>query len=84
MRIAEFNDTGYSRTVAIEAWGNTDLVVWNPGAEVAASMSDFDDDGYQRMVCIEPAIALDNRTRLMPGESYTIGQSLHLQESGRS
>ncbi len=69
-------DPGHSRTLAIEAWGNTDLVVWNPGPTVAASIKDFDNDGYRRMVCIEPAIALDNRVRLVPGETLAMGQTI--------
>jgi D-hexose-6-phosphate mutarotase len=77
-RAVELIDPGASRNVAIEAWGNTDLVIWNPGPSVAAAMSDFDNDGYRRMVCIEPAIALDNRLRLAPGETTAIGQTITL------
>jgi len=69
-------DPGPSHCVTIEAWGHTDLVVWNPGPRVAASISDFDDDGYRQMVCIEPARALDNRIRLAPGERFALGQRI--------
>lgn len=69
-------DAGNAQRVSIEAWGNTDLVVWNPGPSVAASLGDFDDDGYRQMICIEPARALDNRRRLGPGESFAMGQSI--------
>ncbi|MEM6584033.1 MAG: D-hexose-6-phosphate mutarotase [Pseudomonadota bacterium] len=75
-RIVELFDSGRSRKIEIDAWGNTDLVVWNPGPRVAASMEDFDDYGYQRMVCIEPAIALENRVRLQPGARHAIGQTI--------
>ncbi|WEF32781.1 D-hexose-6-phosphate mutarotase [Pseudoduganella chitinolytica] len=35
--------------------GFTEWVVWNPGAEGAAALSDMADDEWQRFVCIEPA-----------------------------
>lgn len=60
----------------VDAWGHTDLVVWNPGPAVAQSLGDFDDDGYQSMVCVEPALALANRRRLSPGASFSVGQSI--------
>ncbi|MEM6605413.1 MAG: D-hexose-6-phosphate mutarotase [Pseudomonadota bacterium] len=72
----ELIDPGSERTLSIEPWGNTDLVVWNPGPEVAASMIDFDNAGFRQMICIEPALALDNRKRLAPGESICVGQTL--------
>jgi glucose-6-phosphate 1-epimerase len=62
--------------ITIDAWGNTDLVVWNPGPTVAASMGDFDDHGYKNMVCIEPALALGNRRHLAPGERLALGQTI--------
>ena len=72
-------DPGKARSIAIYAWGNTDLVVWNPGAAVAAAMADFDDDGYERMICIEPAIALDRRFRLDPGDTFAVGQTIRTE-----
>jgi len=63
--------------VAIDAWGHTDLVIWNPGPVTAAGMSDFDDLGFRNMVCIEPALALNNRKRLAAGDNLVIGQTLH-------
>lgn len=72
----ELLQTKAEHRIAVDAWGNTDLVVWNPGPTVAAAMADFDNEGYRRMVCVEPAIALDHRVRLAPGESVAIGQTL--------
>jgi glucose-6-phosphate 1-epimerase len=71
-------------TVRIDAWGHSDLVIWNPGPSVARSMADFDDLGYRSMVCIEPALALDNRKRLAPGETFAVGQILELESELRS
>ncbi len=74
--VVELIDLGFSRKVSIEAWGNADVVVWNPGPKVAAAMDDFDDAGYPQMVCIEPAIALERRIHLAPGETCAIGQTI--------
>ena len=72
-------DPGRQQCVSVSAWGNTDLVVWNPGPDVASAMPDFDNDGYTSMVCIEPAIALDNIIHLAPGERHALGQTLHVE-----
>jgi glucose-6-phosphate 1-epimerase len=40
----------------LEQEGFTDAVVWNPGAEDAAALSDLEDEEYRRFVCIEPAL----------------------------
>ena len=61
----------------IQSWGNSDLVVWNPGELKAKDMGDFDDSGFEKMVCIEPAIALDKRKALQPGETHRLGQIIH-------
>ncbi|MBB5367839.1 MULTISPECIES: D-hexose-6-phosphate mutarotase [unclassified Janthinobacterium] len=36
--------------------GFTDAVVWNPGAQDAAALSDLADDEYPHFICIEPAL----------------------------
>ena len=69
-------DAEAKRVFAIESWGNTDLVVWNPWVENAKNMADFDDEGYLNMICVEPANALDNRVLLKPGASVSLGQKL--------
>ena len=67
--------------MTIKSWGNRHVVVWNPGPEKAASMSDFTDTGYENMVCIEPANALDQGIELQPGETHQLGQILKVSES---
>ena len=69
-------EPGSKPPLAINAWGHTDLVVWNPGPEVAAAMGDFDSDRYASMICIEPANALDNITQLAPGQEHRLGQAI--------
>ena len=72
----EIHDPVLNRRVQVRSWGNTELVVWNPGAEGARAMIDFDDAGYVEMVCVEPAIASDNRVLLVPGATLTVGQEI--------
>lgn len=64
--------------IAISAVNSPSAIVWNPGAEKAASMSDLTADHYQKFVCIERGCAADNAIALPPGESYqgivTLGQ----------
>ena len=48
-------ETG-AATLQVQQSGFTDAVVWNPGAEAAAALSDMRDDEYLRFVCVEPAV----------------------------
>ena len=59
-------DGGLVLTVRQE--GFTDAVVWNPGAEDAAALSDMADEEYRRFVCVEPALL--NGPVLQPGEHW--------------
>ncbi len=59
-------DGGVMLTVRQE--GFTDAVVWNPGADDAAALSDMADEEYRRFVCVEPALL--NGPTLQPGERW--------------
>ena len=72
-------DPEIKRTLAIETWGNTDLVVWNPWAENAKNMADFDDLGYHNMICVEPANALENRVLLRPEAGFRLGKKISVR-----
>jgi glucose-6-phosphate 1-epimerase len=48
--------------------GFRDAVVWNPGAEDAAALSDMEDAEYREFVCVEPALLAP--LRLEPGSSW--------------
>lgn len=54
-------------TLALAQEGFTEFVVWNPGAEGAAALTDMADDEWQRFVCIEPA-RVDQRPLAAGGE----------------
>jgi glucose-6-phosphate 1-epimerase len=45
------------RITTVNAVGFPDAVIWNPGPEKAARLSDMEPEGYRHMVCVEAAIA---------------------------
>lgn len=57
------------QSIEVTQSGFADAVVWNPGAEKAAQITDLEDDGYQRMVCVEAA-AIMRPVTLEPGRSW--------------
>lgn len=60
----------------ISATGFPDVVVWNPGAEKAAAMSDMEPGGERHMLCVEAA-AVQQPVQLAPGETWQGEQVLH-------
>ncbi len=52
--------------IAIAQEGFSDVVVWNPGAQLATTIADLAPDEYRRFVCVEAAQVLQAR-RLEPG-----------------
>ncbi|CEG45303.1 aldose 1 [Plasmopara halstedii] len=54
---------------------NTDVIVWNPGAERAMKLEDFGQDEYINMICIEPG-RVSAKQPLPAGETYTLQQTI--------
>ncbi len=48
-------DDGWARTIEIHHYHNSDVVCWNPWAELSCSMDDMPNNGYKQMVCVETA-----------------------------
>jgi glucose-6-phosphate 1-epimerase len=63
------------RQVNVSTQGFPDVVVWNPWAELGATLSDLEPEGYRHMVCIEAA-AIGQPVSLAPGESWSGTQKL--------
>jgi glucose-6-phosphate 1-epimerase len=61
----------------IQQSGFADAVVWNPGAEKGAQLSDLEVDGYQRMVCVEAA-NIARPVHLLPGQSWSGCQTMRI------
>jgi len=60
------------RLIRVEKANSATTVVWNPGPQVAASMSDLGDDDWQRFVCVESANTGSDAVTLAPGASHTL------------
>lgn len=66
-RTLELEDGGNALRICSE--GFIDTVVWNPGAELAASMADLGEGNHIGFVCVEPA-NVATRVRLAPGAAW--------------
>ncbi len=49
------HDKKLKRHIEVVHFHHSDVVCWNPGAALSASMADMPDDGYKTMVCAESA-----------------------------
>lgn len=68
------HDKDRNRNIVVEKAGSKVTVVWNPGEEIAKTISDIQPGGYKTFVCVEPANAyagIDIIT-LQPGQSHTL------------
>ncbi len=63
------------RSLRVEQSGFVDTVVWNPGAERGAALTDLEPEGYRRMVCVEAA-TIGRPVTLAPGERWSGTQRL--------
>lgn len=63
------------RSLHIHATGFGDWVVWNPGAELAATLADMEPEGYRQMLCVEAALVREPMT-LAPGAKWTGTQTI--------
>ena len=58
-----------ARALAIQSAGFLETVIWNPGAELCAALSDMPQHDYRHMLCAEAACA-DRSVSLGPGETW--------------
>jgi glucose-6-phosphate 1-epimerase len=65
------------RQIAIHQQGFSDVVVWNPGEALCATLPDMTPQGYRNMLCIEAA-QLSHPVHLDPGQRWIGSQSLQL------
>ena len=66
-------------TMTMQQVGFSDVVVWNPWIEKAATLTDLGNDEWQRMVCVESANVGENSITLMPGETHRMTVTIHLK-----
>ncbi|MEE3649341.1 MULTISPECIES: D-hexose-6-phosphate mutarotase [unclassified Brenneria] len=53
--ISVINDPALQRTIEVHHAHHSDVVSWNPGAELSHTIGDMTDDGYKTFVCVETA-----------------------------
>ena len=63
------------RITKVSSIGFPDDVIWNPGPEKSAKLSDMEPDGYCHMVCVEAAIVGDP-VQLDPGSTWKGSQTI--------
>ncbi len=68
------------RRIRVSASGSRSLVVWNPGADLAAGLPDVPAGEWPRFVCIEPSNAGPDARTLVPGETHRLRQTIELLE----
>lgn len=61
------------RVLALSTRGATQTVVWNPGAEKAADLSDLGAQEWREFVCVETAATADLAPTIAPGTTHTLG-----------
>jgi len=71
-------DVSRCRTIVVEKEGFSDVVVWNPGADRARTMSDLRADEFAAMLCVEPANIV-TPTQLEPGQTWSGTQRMRIE-----
>jgi len=62
--------------------GSRSTVVWNPGAELAATMADLGPDTHQRFVCVETANTGDDTITLPAGGQHRLTVEIAASAAG--
>ena len=66
------------RSLTVQHAGFPDGVIWNPGAEIAARLSDLEPEGQRHFVCVEAALFRAPIT-LQPYQTWRGGQVLSVE-----
>jgi glucose-6-phosphate 1-epimerase len=67
------------RTIVVDPEGSSRTVLWNPGAQAAATMADVPDDGWPGFVCVESAVCKDGFVPLAPGQGHTLSAHYRIE-----
>lgn len=68
------------RQIEIASQGFNDVVVWNPGADLAAKLEDMPDDGWRNMLCVEAA-SVGKLVEVSPGDCWIGRQTITVIEA---
>ncbi|WP_151523386.1 D-hexose-6-phosphate mutarotase [Serinicoccus kebangsaanensis] len=67
------------RVLVLTSEGAGQTVVWNPGADKAAGMSDLGDGEWRDFVCVEAAATGDLAVEIDAGATHTLGCAIAVQ-----
>ena len=70
------HDPVLRRRIDLTTSGSHSLVVWNPGEQGIAAISDAPAGGWRHFVCLEAANAGEDVIELAPGATHTLQQTL--------
>ncbi len=65
-----------ARVMKLTATGSGSTVIWNPGPDKAATLSDFPDHAWADMLCVETTNAATDARILAPGECHELAMGL--------
>ncbi|MEM7591031.1 MAG: D-hexose-6-phosphate mutarotase [Cyanobacteria bacterium P01_A01_bin.83] len=66
------DDPVLDRKIRVTASNSKTAIVWNPDADISASMADLGDQDYKDFVCVETANAAQEIIEVAAGEAYTM------------
>ncbi len=72
-------DAGKQRHVFVNKAGSKTTVVWNPGEELSAKLTDLGSGEWRHMMCVETANALENTLVLPPKTAHTMQAELAVE-----
>jgi glucose-6-phosphate 1-epimerase len=70
--VVEFADPVLGRVVRTTKENSSTTIVWNPGRQGAAKLSDLGDEEWKQMICIEASNILGSAISLDPGTEHTM------------
>ena len=76
------DDAAGGRRIVVDKAGSQTTVVWNPWAEVAATLPDMDPEGWRGMLCVETANVGESAVTLGQGESHSMQATILVEGVG--
>ncbi|MCU5775769.1 D-hexose-6-phosphate mutarotase [Erwiniaceae bacterium BAC15a-03b] len=75
------DDSAGNRVIEVYHHYQSDVVTWNPGAELSCSMADMANDGYKTFVCVETA-HISQPMKSAGEKPARLGTTLRLRKKG--
>ena len=72
----EIVDKEMGRRITVVKHNSNSTIVWNPGSDGSAKMSDLGKDEWQRMLCVEGANIMNAAVNLEKGEAHRMRVSI--------